>query len=224
MVDTKAVRITRLIAIPAVITLGVTILRLVGEFAHWSPLFFSSAPGGGLAIVGISWLPIIFGPYFALKLVDAGSGPPSTAKAIILTLLGLMVFFLGGLDAATTAAHPSYLTMAGFVLMLASAFVPGIGWKSLGTALLAYAFVARIPVLIVMYFTMTANGGAGAGTHYDKVAPVLAHLPFASKFFYAAIVPQMTLWIGWTVVLGALVGTIVTAVARPKKDAAPAAA
>jgi hypothetical protein len=224
MDDTKAVRITRLIAIPAVITLGVTILRLVGELAHWPSLFFSTAPGGGLAVVGISWLPIIFGPYFALKLANAGSGPASTGKALSLAGVGLLVFVLGAVNFATTAAHPSYLTLAGLVLMLASAFVPGIGWKSLGTALLAYAFAARIPVLIVMYFTMTANGGAGAGTHYDKVAPPLAHLPFASKFFYAAIVPQMTLWIGWTVVLGALVGTIVTAVARPKKDAAPAAA
>jgi len=68
MGDAKSISISKLIIIPAVITLGVTILRLVGELAHWPTPWFSAVAGGGAAVVGISWLPIIFGPYFALKL------------------------------------------------------------------------------------------------------------------------------------------------------------
>ena len=57
------------------ITLVVTILRLYGELQGWPKPWFSAAPGGGGAVVGISWLPIIFGPYFALKLAGAGDVP-----------------------------------------------------------------------------------------------------------------------------------------------------
>jgi len=107
--------------------------------------------------------------------------------------------------------------------MLIAAFVPLIGWPSLGRVLLAYAFAARIPVLIVMYYAMSGNGGAGWGTHYDAVNPMLAHLSFWRKYIYAAIMPQMTLWIGWTVILGAIIGAIVAAIVRRGKQAGPAA-
>ena len=107
--------------------------------------------------------------------------------------------------------------------MLVAAFIPGIGWRSLGNTLLAYAFAARIPVLIVMFLAMRGNGGQGWGTHYDAVAPMFAQASFARKFLYMAILPQMTLWIGWTVVVGSIIGVIVVAIVRRGKQAAPAA-
>jgi hypothetical protein len=222
MADEKAVPISRLIAVPAVITLAVTILRLVGELQHWPTLFFNTAAGGGAALVGISWLPIIFGPYFALKLSAAGEGPASMGKAIGFAALSLVVFVLGGVLFGVTISHPSILTLVALLLMLGAAFVPGIGWRSLGNTLLAYAFAARIPVLVVMYFAMRGNGGAGLGTHYDAVPPALAHASFGMKFAYAAIMPQMTMWIGWTAWLGSIFGTVVTAIVRRGKQAAPA--
>jgi hypothetical protein len=63
---------TRLILVPALITLAVTGLRVIGELQHWSPRLFNPSAGGGGALVGIVWLPIIFGPYFALKLSGTG--------------------------------------------------------------------------------------------------------------------------------------------------------
>jgi len=47
-----------LIVIPALITLAVTLLRLVGDLEHWPSPWFSNAAGGGgasvvLSIVGI---------------------------------------------------------------------------------------------------------------------------------------------------------------------------
>jgi hypothetical protein len=223
MADTRPVSISSLITVPALITLAITILRLVGELQHWPSPWFSTAAGGGGAVIGISWLPIIFGPYFAIKLARAGSGPTGAGKAIGFALLGAVVFYLSGLWAESTVRHPSLLTIVGFALMLAAAFIPGIGWRSLGNTLLAYAFAARIPVLIVMFLAMRGNGGAGWGTHYDAIAPVFSKLPFAQKYLYEAFVPQMTLWIGWTVIVGAVLGSVVMAVARPGKRAAAAA-
>ena len=221
MADTKPLHITRLIAVPAVITLAVTILRVVGEVKHWPAPWFNNSAGGGFALVGISWLPIIFGPYFALKLTDAGEGAASMGKAIGFAFASLVVLVAGGALFGMTINHANILTALALLLMLAAAFVPGLGWRALGNTLIAYAFAARIPVLIVMYFAMTGNGGAGWGTHYDAVPPNLASLAPMRKFFYLAVLPQMTLWIGFTVVVGSIVGTIVTAIVRRKRHAVP---
>lgn len=223
MADVKGVHITRLIAIPTVITLAVTILRVVGELKHWPTLGFNTAAGGGGALVGISWLPIIFGPYFALKLAGAGEGAESMGKAIGFAVGSLLVFVAGAFLFGSTLNHPNFLTALALMLMLGSAFVPGLGWRSLGNTLVAYAFAARIPVLIVMYFAIFGNGGAGWGTHYDRVPPALANLPPLRKFFFLGVLPQMTLWIGFTAVVGSILGTVVTAIARRKKQAGPAA-
>ena len=37
------------------------------------------------------------------------------------------------------------------------------------------------------------------------------------------ILPKLTMWIGWTVIVGSILGTIVAAVVRPGKQPAPAA-
>jgi hypothetical protein len=224
MTDAKSVSITRLIAIPALITLGVTILRLVGELRHWPSPWFSAAAGGGGAIVGISWLPIIFGPYFAVKWAGAGGGPSSLSKSIGFAVLGLAVLFLAMRWAQSTYSHPSPLTLVAFLVMLAAAFIPGIGWRSMGNTLLAYAFAARIPVLIVMYLALRGNDGQGWGTHYDAVMPMFANASLATKFVYEAFVPQMTMWIGWTVAVGSVFGAVITALARRGKRPAQAAA
>jgi hypothetical protein len=220
MPDTKSVSVWRLITVPALITLAITILRLVGELQHWPKPWFSAAAGGGGAVIGISWLPIIFGPYFALKLAGAGEAPSSVGKAIGFAFLGLVVLFLSGFLAEAAIRRLSMLTVVAFLLMLGAAFVARIGWRPFGTTLLAYAFAARIPVLIVMYLAMRGNGGEGWGTHYDAVMPAFAHASLARKFFYEAFLPQMTMWIGWTVVVGSVLGAIVAAVVRPGKRAA----
>lgn len=78
----RKLNIPRLIFIPSVITLAITILRLVGELQHWSPKLFNPEAGGGGSIVGITWLVPILGVYFAIKVADAGQPPASAGKAI----------------------------------------------------------------------------------------------------------------------------------------------
>ena len=46
--------LVRLVRVPALITLGVTLLRLIGELQRWSPKLFNREAGGGGALVGIS--------------------------------------------------------------------------------------------------------------------------------------------------------------------------
>ena len=74
-----AISTRRLILAPAMITLAVTLLRLVGELNHWSPALFNREAGGGGALIGIVWLVPIFGVYFALRLLRAGRARPAEA-------------------------------------------------------------------------------------------------------------------------------------------------
>jgi hypothetical protein len=74
----------KLILVPALITLGITLLRLGAEFMELPAWLASRAPGGGGALLGISWLPPIFGVYFAYKLADA---PGKLWKNLFKTLL-----------------------------------------------------------------------------------------------------------------------------------------
>ena len=73
-VAVKTPSIARLIAVPAVISIAVTALRLVGELLHWpKPLVNSDVCGK--AILGVIWLVPIFGIYFAVRLFHAGDTP-----------------------------------------------------------------------------------------------------------------------------------------------------
>ena len=216
------VSVGRLILVPAIITLAITILRLIGELQGWSPFLFNKAPGGGFALVGISWLPIIFGPYFAWKVAVVGARPSGMGKAfgtvglaIVVLVLGSVVLFFGFTKQMVVVA------LLGGVIQLASAFVARIGWPALGNTLLAYAFAARIPVVVVMYIAMSANGGTGWGTHYD-VAPGFTVTSLAQKFFELSVIPQMGLWIGYTVIVGTLFGCVFIAIFGRRTTAAAA--
>lgn len=215
--------LAQLILVPSLFTLAVTILRLVGELQQWSPrLFGTGAGGGGGAIVGISWLPIFFGPYFALKLAGVDLGPASKGKAVGLALAGLPVMVLGGFVVFKgLTAGGGTIAILGFLIIFGAGFVARAGWQALGTTLFAYGFAARIPVLIVMFIAMQA----GWTTHYSAIPPgPFASAPFWKQFVDLAFFPQMFLWVGYTVVVGAVFGTIVAAIARRGKKTMPAAA
>jgi hypothetical protein len=60
----------KLILIPALITLGITLLRLGAEFIDLPSWLANKNAGGVGALLGISWLPPILGIYFARKLIS----------------------------------------------------------------------------------------------------------------------------------------------------------
>jgi hypothetical protein len=209
-----------LILVPAVITLAVTLLRLTGELLHWSPVFFNPAAGGGGAIVGIAWLVPVFGVYFGLKLAKAGLAPAALGPAIGYAVLGFALMPALGFAASKLGVPDQSLSaLAVFaVLALIGAAVAYRGWPVLGRTLLAYGLAARVPVVIVMLVAMLGNWG----THYDVAPPNFPEMSPIAKWLLIGVVPQMTVWIWFTMVVGAIFGTITAAVVRRSRR--PAAA
>ncbi|MGE5327421.1 MAG: hypothetical protein ACM3NO_10310 [Deltaproteobacteria bacterium] len=202
--------ISRLILVPAIITLGITILRLVGELQNWPSPLFGKAAGGGGAIVGISWLPFIFGPYFAVKLIKAGIRPASVGKTIGFGVLGFVLMGGGGTLAFALSKGSLVLVLAGLIVIAAGAAVQFPAWSSLAKTLMAYAFSARIPVAIIMYFAMRGNWG----THYDAVPPEVGAMSLIAKWAFLGLAPQLVLWIAYTMSVGALFGGIAAAIKK----------
>ncbi len=202
----------RLIRVPAAISLGVTLLRLVGELAHWSKTFFNPAPGGPGSIVGITWLAPIFGIYFALKLLSKNEGPKSFSKAIGLAVLGLMIIFVFSLAGSVLKIDQSFhgrLLYFWTVLALA-ALVTAPGWPALFKTLAAYAYAARIPVAVLMFFAFRGNWG----THYDAVPPDLPiGMGLWARYLWLGFFPQLILWAAFTILSGMLFGSVVAGLA-----------
>jgi hypothetical protein len=208
---TKAV-ITRLIMYPVIITLVVTLLRLFGELMGGPAILFSRAEGGGFAIVGITWLPFVFGPYFAVKLFDRNMKPSSFTKTIIFAIVGFVILIFGSaLAFSPTIAFTGHIAV-GLILIVVAAGLQYIPWHELAQTLIAYGYLARVPVAIVMYFAMRGNWH----THYSAVPTGMGELPFWTKYLYLAIAPQLIMWIAFTMTVGALFGGIYAAIVRRK--------
>lgn len=212
------VSIKHLILIPSVITLAVTLLRLIGELQHWPTVLFNRSAGGGGAIVGIAWLAFVFGAYFALKLSAAGETPTSAGWTIGYALIGA-VLVIGGtvLIAPADATHIKFpgKELVGLVLMVGGAVLPFFAWSALWKVLIAYGYAARIPVLIIMYFSIKGNWD----THYSLGPPGVEFPSFWSKFIQIAVLPQMIFWVAFTIVAGSLAGGIAAAITRRRKEA-----
>jgi hypothetical protein len=205
--------VTGLILVPALITLAITILRLVGELQHWPSPLFSNQGGGGGAIVGISWLPIIFGPYFAAKLMRSGDRPSSLWKTIVFALVGFVLMVGGAFLAFAMSKGSLIMVLGGLIIIAAGAAIQFPGWPGLAKTLLAYGYSSRIPVAIIMFFAMQGNWG----THYDAVPPQVASMSMISKWALFGLAPQLVMWILYTMSVGALFGGITAAVLKGRQ-------
>jgi len=218
MAETRT-SVPRLILIPSVITLAVTILRVAGELEGWSNKFFNPAPGGSLAIVGIVWLVPIFGVYYALKLTGTGERPAALGRAIVLAVAGFVLLAAGFLLLNFVLGFRlRYLILMWFLAVVGAA-VQFFAWPALARVLLAYGYAARIPVAIVMYIA-TQNVWQ---SHYNAI--VLPEIQMSSNYQYLVfgVGPQLVWWVGFTIVVGALFGSVAVALARRGKPAVQAA-
>jgi hypothetical protein len=202
----------RLILMPAIISLAVTLLRLVGELERWSKTYFNTDVGGGGAIIGITWLAPVFGMYFAIRLA-AGDGRHSPLRTIGFGLLG-GVIIIGSLPVQklVLSSPPSFQARLLYIwaMFALAGLVTLPGWPRLWKTLLAYAYAARIPVVIIMFF---AFRGAW-GTHYDALPPDFTGTSLMSKWLWLGFFPQLILWVGFTLASGMLFGGIASAVTR----------
>jgi hypothetical protein len=221
MADTSRPRTLDLVLVPAIITLAVTALRLIGELQHWSSALFNRAGGGGGAIVGISWLPFLFGVYFAMRLVRAGEGPASAGKAVGMAVLGLVVGPLAIFVAGKLGVPQLGLIVTACFAFLVGGVIAAQGWKRLGWTLFIYALAARVPVAVLMLPAIIGKWG----THYDALPPNFPAFGAVQTWLLVGLFPQMTLWIGITLVAGMLVGSITAAATGGRRrEAVPSAA
>jgi hypothetical protein len=209
--------VRELIVVPSIITLAVTLLRLAGELQNWSPALFSREAGGRLALVGIAWLVPIFGIYFALKLAGAGERPASAWGVAGYAVLAIVMLVAAGFVGGGLLRLPQIAMLILFgVLSWVAIIMVRRAWPALSSVLVQYGLAARIPVVIVMLIAMLANWG----THYDVPppnAPEIAQWPVLLKWFVIGVIPQLTVWMAFTVVLGALFGAVAVALkGRPQ--------
>lgn len=207
----------KIIAGPVLISVVITALRLTGELLGWSGDWFSKAtggiqPSGWTWLVGITWLPVLFGPWFALQLRRDGAEPPSGLRVLVIAVAGATLALVGlrTLLPALGLPFPPVLIVA-WAIMAAAAALQLVGWPALFQVLLAYGLASRLVVTLVMLFAMWGDWG----THYDYVGmPAQFQMPFLSRFLWLAFFPQLVFWTGFTVVLGSLSAGVCLLVVR----------
>ncbi len=223
-----ASRIGKLILVPAVITLAVTLLRLFGELQGWSTVLFNRGDRPfSPSLVGIVWLVPVFGAWFGWKLTRAGSGPGSLGRAFGLAIAALAVLPLAAFLAPRAGLVPEHLWRPDVPLtesftilsVFVVAFFVGIAiailaWPALGRALLAYGLAARIPIALLMLVAMLGNWG----THYD--ARPSYQMSALGWWVAIGLVPQLSFWMWYTIGFGALFGIGAAAIARRRGPAA----
>ena len=209
----------KLILVPALITFAITLLRLVGELQGWAPALFSREAGGGGAIVGISWLVPFFGAWFGWKLAKAGGSPGRIGPALLIAVLAFALMPALGFGAIKAAnLNPQGFGAFGLFIVLAFAgLMLGLrAWPALGKVLIQYALAARVPVILVMLVAMLGNWG----THYDVAPPDFPAMSTLAKWFVIGVVPQLSIWIWYTVVVGMVFGILAAAVGGRRPAAA----
>ena len=190
---------------PALVTLGATLLRLVGELRGWSPAYYSRLPGGGLSPLGITWLAPLVGLYLGWRLARAGVAAP---HPVVAAGVPLLVAATGGLGAMLAGRLAKTSWPANFVLWgVVSLVVAGVVfacWPALGRILLAYAFLARVPVAIVMAVAIWRHWG----THYDAPPPLFPAMSPPWQWLWTGLLPQTTIWVAWTMVTGTVFASL----------------
>jgi hypothetical protein len=212
----------RLALPPASLSLGITILRLLGERKGWSQAWFSRATGGIAPegafswIVGITWLALPFGVYFAWKLLASGHPPERPVRAAVAALVVLVAFYVaprplvGLVQRLVEIRFPPVLVLV-WALAAAAAAAAWVQWPALARLLFAYGMLSRLPVAVVMFLAMSGNWG----THYDYVGmPQQFQMPFWPRFLWLAFFPQLVFWVAFAIVAGMASGTVTAAVRR----------
>lgn len=200
---------------PAGIALAVTLLRLAGELRGWSEAWFSRGTSGLVPVgavswlVGITWLALPFGAWFAWRLARSGAATPRAGRAVVVATLALVVLYVGT-RLVRPLGFPAFLLAIWTVGVLAAV----LAWQAcpaLGRVLLAYGLLSRAVVALVMLLAMRGRWG----THYDYAdVPRVLELPFWTAYVLFAFVPQLVFWVAYTIVLGMLAGAAVAALGR----------
>lgn len=208
MIDLK-----KIIATPALITLAITLLRLTGETMHWSNFLFNKEAGGGGALIGIAWLVPLFGIYFTRQLMKSDERPIGLGQLFGFAALSLVVFAV--LFAfALQLPNGSFNQMAVVIVAaVGSLMIARRAWPALFSVLFAYGLAARVPVIVIMFLAIVGNWG----THYDAPPPNLPlDISPLTRWIVTGFIPQLTLWMVFSVTIGLIFGGLAIAVTARK--------
>lgn len=204
MANTQGMSVKSLVLWPAVITLAVTALRLAGELLGGPELLFGRAAGGGGALVGIAWLVPVFGVVFGHQLVRRGFAPTGALRVAGWGLLSLVAFVAVSMLVFSSKAGPQ-VQLGGAALGAALAgWIVFRGWPELGKVLVAYGLAARLPVAVLMLPAILGHWG----THYDAPPPDFPAMSDFLRWVWTGAIPQLTVWMGFTLVVGTLFASI----------------
>tara|TARA_R110002072_G_scaffold4174_5_gene29511 strand:+ start:13861 stop:14505 length:645 start_codon:yes stop_codon:yes gene_type:complete len=202
-------RIAPLLLVAALVTLVVTVVRVIGERSNWDPIWFSSEAGSLFNPFGIVWLVPVFGLLIGRRLSRSGGVPSFVAGFFVpmfgfSAIMGAAVFVGARFEGQELLEAMTYLFYCAPVLSLLALFA----WPRAFVALLAYAVVARVPVMLVQYLDVQ-NGWQ---THYGRVHPQLAELGADDRIWLLTLA-QTGFWIPFTVTLGCAFAAIGAATA-----------
>jgi hypothetical protein len=141
-------------------------------------------------------------------------------RAFGFTVLGILM--VAGTIGLTVATKMNQLRGIGLIsiMFLVGGWVATRGWPSLGRVLLVYALAARVPVAALMLPAIIGHWG----THYDALPPNWPAMDPVKTWALIGLLPQMTLWIGFTLIAGMLSGAIAAAAVRGRRQEAVASA
>jgi hypothetical protein len=199
----------RPLLVAAAVTLAVTLLRLTGELQGWSGPWFGGRTAGARALVGIVWLVPVFGFWFGRRLQRDG-GPPSPRRALLAPLAG--VFLAIGVTAVSVLALPiertTVFTVISVTWPLAALFALW-GWPRLCGVNLAYAVLARAPLVALTYVAIAR----GWDTHHVALADGAPEVDDAGRA-RILVTAQVCLWVPFTLLVGGVFGALGAASAR----------
>ncbi|MFM1873735.1 MAG: hypothetical protein RL398_3157 [Planctomycetota bacterium] len=167
MTEAQRSPVARAVWTAAAVSLLVTLVRLCGELQHWHPAVFGTGAGGDNSPLGITWLVLPFGFWFGRTLAKNGSRPASLGKTALFCLLGIGLT-VGVFVLAVTQVADWQLRM--LVLgggTAACGLIALIAWPRMWMTLVAYGFLARLPVVVVQYLSIEN----GWDVHFAKGPP-----------------------------------------------------
>ena len=213
---------TQLVLWPAGVTLLISVARYLLEVSG----SMSTASGGAGQPLGISWLPFLFGGWFAWRLRRQGARLPPMPLPWLIALLLLAALVVtvavnfGGLDPQADGDRArSQLASAAYVVALSAVGLCAMSfsiWPRLGSALLLYGVAARVPVLAITVLAKLLE----QDTHYTKFGPLGLEYGFGLTL-YRATFAQLLFWVPYTVLAGMASGAIVGTLVPPPRPSSP---
>lgn len=198
MSENSRPRVLPLLLLAALLTLVVTVVRLVGELNAWDANWFDSTAGSPLCPFGIAWLVPVFGFLFGRRLARSGSGAKFVPGFFVPMFAWLALVFGLGYVATQHEGDQmrdgfTYLFVVGPILSLLALFV----WPRAFVVCLAYGLLARLPVAMAQYLDVH-NGWQ---THYGRVYEGLG-IGAADERLWFLTQAQACIWLPLTVLLG----------------------